>query len=315
MQQTSLWTWTTSGSFPVVSGYPGPSGVSPTKTGLAAADLREFVGIPLVLQGDPPTTLSDTSVLTMIRNAEDYVEQETGLLLCQTSVASPPALTPAQCQSVGITPVSGTYMRQGFDYDLADAAYDFIFPRAQDEGWMIYSLRYRPVTLVNFTPLTPTAIKQISYVYPLLNEYFRVPSSWQVEDHDFGLIRLVPAENVQMLPLYAMQLAFMGFAESVPGGIWMYYTAGLTPADYQTRFAFVKQLVLSQAALQALTTMQTSINYGAEEYSMNVDGVAYKTRYGKDGAFSGSLRGFKSQRDSLLNAVLTKVSGPIITTF
>ena len=59
-----------------------------------------------------------------------------------------------------------------------------------------------------------------------------MPPTWFVEDEDFGLIRLVPAANVQMLPLFAMQLAFMGFAESIPGGLWFQYTAGLNNSEY-----------------------------------------------------------------------------------
>lgn len=310
----ALWTWNTSGSVPTVSGYPGVSGTQPTKSGVSVADLRSFVGVPIQIYGNPPAAVLDSDVLQMIRNAEDYIEQETGLLLCQTFVASPPAVTVEQAAAVGVVPVSGLYMRQGFDYDLGDAAYDFLFPRAQDEGWMIYSLRYRPVTRISYGPVTPNAIEQISYNYPLLNQYFRVPPSWQVEDHDFGLVRLVPSTNVQMLPLYAMQLAFMGFAESVPGGIWMYYRAGLTPIDYQSRFSFVKQLVMAQAAIQALSTVQGTVNYGATMYSMSIDGVMYQTKFGEKGAFDGLIKNFAGQRDSLMKAVRDKISGPMITT-
>src|SRR5581483_2124839 len=126
MQITAAWTWSASGSGLVVSGYPGTSGLSPTKTGLTAADLRAFFGIPIQIYGNPPTAIPDLTLLNWIRYAEDYVEQETGLLLCQTQVASPPAVNPQQCTSIGLTPVSGTYMQQGLDYDLEDAAYDFI---------------------------------------------------------------------------------------------------------------------------------------------------------------------------------------------
>ena len=50
---------------------------------------------------------------------------------------------------------------------------------------------------------------------------------------------MIPPANVQMLPLFAMQLAFMGFAESIPGGLWFQYTAGLNNSDYNGRFSML----------------------------------------------------------------------------
>lgn len=324
IQTTALWTWDTSGiplgfgAEPIGYGARG----TPTKTGLTADDLAGFIGIPILTYGNPGTPVPPQTILNWIRYAEDWVEQKTGLLLCPTWVAAPATTQSLATRATGLeTANGGNSQIQGIDYDLEEAPYDFFFPRNQDEGWSYQSLRYRPVKVppefkstdvMQLFDNIKTGVNNWAYIYPLLNDFFRVPPSWFVMDADFGLIRLVPAENVQMLPLFAMQLAFMGFAESIPGGLWLQYTAGLANNDYNGRYAFMKQLVLAAAAVQALLSMQISINYGATETNMTVDGLAYKTSYNKDGAFSGFIRQFMAQRDALMMEAINKVSGPII---
>lgn len=313
VQTETLWAWDTTGAYPVVSGYPSAAGVSPTKTGLTPTDLRQFVGVPLQYYGATPVPVTDAQVLQWIRYAEDKVEQETSILLCQTYVASPPAPTFEAVQANGLIvqdPALG--QRQGFDFDLYDTAYDFMFDRAQDNGWMNQVLRYRPVQSMSYSSSDYTAIKGISYVYPLLNTYFRVPPSWFVEDRDYGMVRLVPAQNVQMLPLFALQLAFMGFAENVPGAFWFQYTAGLTPFDYNNRWSFMKQLVLSLAAMQALSSIQGTINMGAKGYQTTVDGLQYKTDYDVRGPFAGLIDNFGKQAADLMRTAGSRVSGPLL---
>ncbi len=309
----ALWSWTVpaSGS-PTVNTY---SSGKNTKTGLQPADLASYVTVPLQdYSQQPPVPVASGTILQWIRWAEDWVESSTGLLLCQSWVASPPAVTPGETAALGIAPTSsGGYQVYGIDYDIEDAAYDFFYPRARDEGWMIYNLRYKPVKSINYSPDYPNAVKQISYIYPLLNEFFRVPPQWQVEDHDFGMIRLVPSANVQMLPLFAMQLAFMGFAESVPGGIWMQYTAGLTQADYNSKWSFILQLVLAQAAITALQSIQGTINLGASELKMSVDGLEYASKYYASGPFGFLIDQFTKNRDTLLATALSKVAGPVMS--
>lgn len=312
----ALWEWDTSGPLPVVTGYPSGTGsITPTKTGLTPQDLKDFVGVALSnYSTKPPTPIDDATILKWIRWAEDLVESQTGLLLCQSWVASPPATSPESAAAIGISPVSGDYQRLGIDYDIEDAAYDFFYPRARDEGWMIYSLRYKPVKDTVYGPLNQNAIKDIAYIYPLLNEFFRVPPQWHVEDHDFGLLRLVPSANVQMLPLFAMQLAFMGFAESVPGAIWMQYKAGLTPNDYNSRWSFIPQLVLARAAMTAFSAIQGTINMGAIGYTMLVDGLQYATKYAANGPFGYQIANFGKQFDDLMAQALSKVAGPVMST-
>ena len=305
----ALWKWDNSTGTPVATGY---SSGKTTKSGLQYNDLQDFCTIPLqnFFTGQP---LSVGTLTKFIRMAEDQIETETNLLLCQSWVASPPAVTPQQAQAIGVTPnFASGYQVLGYDYDIEDAAYDFFFQRAQDEGWMNYSLRYRPVKSMSYSPQSPTAIKNVAYIYPLLNEFFNVPASWLVEDHDFGLVRFVPATNVQMLPLFAMQLAFMGFAESVPGGIWFQYTAGLTPADYNSRWGFINQLILSAASVVALASIQATINMGIAKSSMNIDGVAYTTEYDKKGPLAGAIEQFEKQRDYWMAMAKDRVSGPMI---
>lgn len=310
------WGWNqTASPTPVVTGFPAANGFSPTKTGLQPNDLQNFVGVPLQYYGNPPILVNPATLIGWIRQAEDWIEQQSGLLLCQSWIASPPAVTSAQAQAIGITPTfSGGYQRIGFDYDIADAAYDFIFPRAQDEGWMNYSLRFKPVAAVEYGPLTPNAIQQISYIYPLLNEFFRVPPEWQVEDHDFGLVRLVPATNVQMLPLFAMQLAFMGFAQSVPGGIWMQYLAGLRPYDLQNRYSFINRTVLAASSIIALSAIQGNINLGMQSNQIMVDGMQYKTSYDVKGPYNGLIENFMKMRDEGMATLRNFVAGPVMVT-
>lgn len=309
----ALWTWNTTN--PLDPSIQTFSSGKASKTGLEPQDLENFAGVPLQFYGNPPVPMQAEQQLDFIRWAEDYVEQNTGLLLCQSWIASPPAMTPAQALNMGITTTSsGGYQILGTDYDIEDAGYDFFFPRAQDEGWMVYQLRYRPVKSVSYPPEWPVAIKQLSFQYPLLSEFFAVPPSWQVEDHDYGMIRLVPAQNVQMLPLFAMELAFMGFAQSVPGALAMQYTAGLTAQDYQTRYSFIKRLVLCQAAASVLAVIQGRINYGLERQRINIDGVMYETQYPRQGPYSGLIQQFKDERDSLMKTARDLVSGPMMIT-
>jgi len=151
----------------------------------------------------------------------------------------------------------------------------------------------------NYDPTNLTGVKNMSFIYPLLNEFFRMPISWLVEDQNRGLIRAVPATNVQMLPLFAMQLAFMGFAESVPGGLWYQYTAGLTANDYNANWAFMRQLVLAKTAVRALRAMQLSRNLGVVESQTTADGLAYRQKFSEKGAFYGQIREFEAEAKTL----------------
>lgn len=312
----ALWDWDTSGLDPIVKAYRGGT---PTKTGLVPNDLQQMVGVPLQYytpatgtQGPVPTP----QIFEWIRDAEDWVEQETGLLLTPSWVASPPEIQAfaAVATQTPVAPGGWGGQRQGIDYDIADAAYDFIFDRAQDNGWVVQPLRYRPIRNVNISGADFTAVKNMAGIYPLLSSFFRVPPSWYVEDQDFGLIRIVPAENVQMLPLFAMQLSFMGFAESVPGAWHFQYTAGLTATDYSTRFRFIKRLVLATAAIYALGSIQGTINMGLIRTSVLVDGMQTQLQYPEKGPFGALIDNFTKERDALLQTALTKVNGPVFLT-
>ena len=310
VQTRALWNWSkpADGSQPVVLSYPTTGG--PTKSGLMPDDLRDFVSVPLQVYGNPPVPCTDRQILQWIRYAEDAIERETTILLCQTWVASPPTSTVAETQAVGLGAVSGAQVL-GTDYDLQDSGYDFIFDRAQDNGWMITKLRYRPVKSQN---ASQPAVKNIAYIYPLLSTYFRVPPTWVVEDQDYGLVRVVPATNVQMLPLFAVQLSVMGFADSVPQGLWFQYTAGLTANDYNSSYSFMRELVLCTAAIRALSSIQLTVNFGALETNMAVDGLNYKMRYDPKGAFAGAIGGYSAQRKELMKMARTVVGGLTITT-
>jgi hypothetical protein len=318
VQDQALWLWDkTNPLVPVVSGYPLGNGVySQTKTGLTPADLQNFVGVPLQYYGNPPVPVPPSVLQEWIRYAEDSVEEETSILLCQCWVASPPAVQLGQTEQTGLI-VNNTsgYQIRGYDYDRRDSAYDFMFSRAQDEAWMIQQLRFRPVQDAEpNNPANPTAIKNVAYVYPLLNTYFRIPRTWFVEDQDYGLARFVPSQNVQMLPLFVMQLAFMGFAENVPGAFWFQYTAGLTDYDYSSRWAFMKELVLTIAAIRALSSIQGTINLGVKAIQLQVDGLLQRREYDVKGPYAGLIAEYKTERNVLMKRAMTRVSGPMITT-
>jgi len=306
----ALWTWETGGQTgPVVTSYPSGQ---PTKTGLQPQDLQNFTGVPLVRYGRTPTPVSTEEMLDFLCSAEDWAEQSTGILLTPTMIASPPALSPQQAISAAIAPADPTKgMQLGVDYDLPDAAYDFKFDRAVDDGWLVQSLRYRPLRILDGSA---NAVKQMAYVYPLLNQFFQIPVGWITEDRDYSLIRIVPQENIQALPLFALQIGLQGFASSVPGGIWMQYTAGLTAQDYISRFRFMKQMVLCQAAIMALGVCQGTVNMGLDSTQVLTDGVQTQYKYRAGGAYSDLINNFTAQRDSLMATALAVV-GPVMEVF
>ena len=313
---TPFWHWDTTTTPPTILGfsqsYFNKNGTDQlTKTGLLSADLQNFVGIELARQGLVTNPLSTQELTTYIRYAEDEVEQFTGLLLCPTWIASPAEVTSAAASASGLLAAG---QRLGVDYDLADAAYDFDLIRFKDEGWGFLNTRYRPLRTFNPSETNYTAIQNVVYIYPLLNQYFAIPRTWFVEEQDFGLARFVPSQNVQMLPLFAMQLALMGFSQSLPGAMHLQYTAGLTDNDHTGRFSFIKRLVLTKAASLALSTIQGTFNLGAIERGTTVDGLSDKVQY-KSAPFAAIIKQWDDQAKQLMAMALDQVSGPMVDYF
>jgi hypothetical protein len=311
---TALWTWDlTPVTGPIVKSFFGGL---PTKTGLLPDDLQQAVGVPLQYfapSGNQMQALPQENLIEFIRIAEDWVEQETNLLLTPTWVAAPPEIRQFAAGVTGAPSVSGSQVL-GLDYDLADTGYDFYMERALNDSWLAQMLRYRPLRNVTTSAADFSAVKNLAALYPLLSQFFKVPPTWYVEDQDAGMIRLVPSTNVQMLPLFAMELAFMGFSETVPG-VWHYqYTAGLTPSDYSSRFRFIKRLVLTDACARALATVQGTINMGMMRVETLVDGLQVKLQYSESGPFGSLIKQFTTERDALLSTALSKVSGPMMVT-
>ena len=315
----ALWTWnTTVGQPAVVTGYPTVSGAI-TKTGLSVCDLKSFLVIPIQNYGtSPPQPLTDQTITTWLRWAEDEVENDTNIRLCQTMIAAPPARSQYEAASTFIQPASG-YQQLGLDYDFEEPAYDFFFPRAQDDGWMYQRLRWRPVQSVSPTTsgqivdaVNFTGVKNVSFIYPLLNSFFQVPVPWIVEDRQHGYIRLVPQVNVGMLPLFALQLNFMGFTNGIPGGLWLQYSAGLTANDYNSNWSFIRQLVLARAAVTTLQMMQLTVNLGVQETELSQDGLKYRARYNPAGAFAGQIKMMEDQVMRLTKQARARVAGPVL---
>ncbi len=315
VQTGALWGWSTPAvGYPqMVQSYPTVPGAV-TKTGLLRADLESFIGTTIQLFTTPPTGIDDATVNEWIREAEDDIESETNIRLCQTWIAAPPAKTQQEVQLLNLG-VQNNYQQLGIDYDLSEPGYDFFFERWRDEGWGYVRTRWRPVKSIE--DFNPTGIvsnnyvgtKNVAFIYPLLNEFFRMPSQWVVEDQNRGLLRFVPATSVQMLPLFSLQLAFMGFAQSVPQGLWFQYTAGLTANDYNSDWSFMKQLVLSRAGIIAFQNMQFSVNLGAIELTTQVDGLMQKTRYSEKGAFAAQIQNLQDQSKRLTKRAMQKGGG------
>jgi hypothetical protein len=300
------WAWTSpaAGEAPVVTGYPTTGG--PTKSGLLPGDLANYILLPLQTYSNPPIPVPDPVAIQWIRWAEDDIENETSIRLCQTWIAAPPAKTQTTTQLLNLG-TQYNYQQLGVDYDFSEPAYDFFYQRAKDEGWLYQRLRWRPVKGVDvadpsgiINPQNLNGVQNMAFIYPLLNEFFRMPQTWIVEDQNRGLVRFVPATNVQMLPLFAMQLAFMGFAQTVPGGLWFQYKAGLTANDYASGWSFMRQLVLAKAGITALGAMQTSLNMGSIETYTQADGLALRTRYSEKGPFYGAIANLQTQVDRLI---------------
>lgn len=307
---TAQWGW----SFPATSVTPIVTSYvngGSTKTGLTYTDLQNFIGLPLKWGGPNGTPIPQDAIVQFLRWAEDTVETDTGILLCLSWVASPPETTNAQANAAQLPGNTGG-QRLGVDYDIADVGYDFFFRRFLEEGWGYMVTRFKPLRLIGPSDLNFTAIKNMAYIYPLLNEYFAIPPTWVVEDEDFGFIRIVPATNIQMLPLFAIQIAVMGFAQNLPGAIHIQYMAGLSPADYSAKWSFMKQYVLAQTAIQLLKSMQLSINWGATELRVDVDGLLQETKYNPKGAFAGPIDAFTSMRDELRTRAQNLVAGLVV---
>src|SRR5579863_3309725 len=133
-QSSALWTWqNTGGESPVVQYYFNQS---PTKTGLTPNDLQNFIGVPTVIgNGTPtPTPVPDSQLLAILRQAEDWVETESGILLAQAWIASPPVSSQGLVNfNMKITSPASVGQVQGVDYDLLDSGYDFFYRRFLSE--------------------------------------------------------------------------------------------------------------------------------------------------------------------------------------
>jgi hypothetical protein len=172
-------------------------------------------------------------------------------------------------------------------------------------------LHYKPLRIFNSDF---TAVKFFSYEYPLLNNYYVIDPSWFVENRDFGYLRIVPSKNVQMLPLFALQLAVAGFSNNLPGGWNVMYTAGFAPSDYKGRYSFVKNAISAGTVASILTQLQAGVNQGSQEVTVQADGVATTQKWNAKGAFAGEIAAFQAQYEALKDDAYWLVGGPAITT-
>jgi hypothetical protein len=312
----ALWDWGPSPSNPngplVIQGYNTfSSGPTPTKTGLTAQDIQDYCGVPLYYSGNPPRAVTEQTIIQRIRRIEDSIEQNSSVLLTPTYVASEPVRDIDLMPQLQIMSSSGNgIMNQGVEYDLGDDKMDFRFEQAQDNGWLNLMLRYKPLNIFNSDQ---TAVKKWAYTYPLLNAFFNVSPAWFVENRAFGYLRIVPSQNVQMLPLFMLQLSVQGFTDSTPGGIALYYTAGLSENDYNTRFSFVRELICAATCASLLGSIQGTVNLGLTESSLLTDGLQTSLKYDPKGAYAALINNFNSVKEELLTELQWQVGGFTLT--
>jgi len=316
------WHWDTSTQPATILGYSllqyQQTGVDRlTKTGLGPSDLQQFVGIPLQFQGSN-APIADSTLIQWIRWAEDEVETRASCFLTTTWVASPPERQPYAVQAAGLSTPTGT-MILGQDYDYGDAPYDFDMQRFIEDGWGVRNLRHRPIQDIFYTSsVTPgqmqgfTAIKNMVFFYPLLNQFYQIPAQWFVEDPYAAFVRIVPAVNIMMLPIYALQVSMLGFAQSLPGAIHLQYVSGFTDADLNGRFSFVKQLVLVKAAMQAFRSIQPTINAGMVESSVDMGTWSQDLKY-LPAPFQNVIQSWK-EKEKQLETMLKNELGPTFHT-
>ncbi len=288
-----------------------------TKTGLGPSDLQNFIGIPLQLQGQT-NPISDAALIQWIRYAEDEVETKCSCFLTPTWIASPAEIQPGAVQAAGLLTPDGR-MLLGRDYDYSDAPYDFDIMRWKEEGWGIVSFRHRPLQDIAYTPNLVqgqmqgfSAVKNFVLFYPLLNQFYQIPATWFVEDPYAAILRIVPAVNITMLPIYAIYIGMMGFAQSLAGGLHFQYVAGFTDVDLSGRFSFIKQLVLAKAAIQAMRTIQPTINAGMIEATVNMGNWEQTLKY-PAAPFSGFIDSWKDLEARLENRLINDL-GPCLGT-
>lgn len=288
-----------------------------TKTNLGPSDLANFVGVPLQFQGQT-SPIPDATLIQWIRWAEDEIETRTSCFLTTTWVASPAERQPNAVRAAGLITPDDT-MILGRDYDYADAPYDFDLLRFKEEGWGIINFRHRPLQDISYTQsIVPgqmggfTATKNLVFFYPLLNQFYQIPTTWMVEDPYAATLRIVPAVDLMMLPIYAIQITMLGFAQSLPGGLHFQYVAGFTDADLNGRFSFIKQLVLVKAAIQALRSIQPTINAGMIEANVEMGNWAQTLKY-QAAPFEGVISSWKDLELKLEKRLINEL-GPTFHT-
>jgi len=77
---------------------------------------------------------------------------------------------------------------------------------------------------------------------------------------------------------------------------------------------FVQELVLAQAAISILSSLQGTLNMGLESTTILADGVQTQFKYRPDGAYNDLIKRFTMRRDELLETARWQVGGPRFNT-
>lgn len=175
-----------------------------TKTGIVAADIRTDYLFGLIQSVRPNGDFSDTFLLNKIRQAEDSIERDLGVLLRTQVIVSE-----------GKIGLSSSV--PGANCDIAEAAYDYSSDFFDGDRWGSIRLRHYPIQ----------SVQSVVFAYPNIdNIVFTVPASWIRVDKPFGLVRLVPDKIAIYASFTAYMLSIFAGGRGIPQALYVNYTAG-----------------------------------------------------------------------------------------
>ncbi|MDO8357312.1 MAG: hypothetical protein Q7U76_13055 [Nitrospirota bacterium] len=175
-----------------------------TKTGILPNDIRSDYLFGLIQSIRPNSDFSEVYLLNKLRQAEDAIERDLGILL-QTQVIV----------SEGVPGLAEGVV--GANCDIAEPAYDYSSDFYDGERWGSIRLRRYPVQ----------SVQSVVFAYPNINSVvFTVPSSWIRLDGPFGLIRLVPDRVAIYASFTSYLLSLFAGGRGVPQSLFVNYTAG-----------------------------------------------------------------------------------------
>lgn len=127
-------------------------------------------------------------------------------------------LTPMVCLPAMAAPEEEAALKAANTRYEVEPGYDYDPAYFEGDRWGLIEVRHRPI--INVT--------RIAFVYPdTRNIIWDVPLSWVRADKKYGLINLVPTQQIASLPLNSFILSLVGGGRTVPFMVHVWHTAGL----------------------------------------------------------------------------------------